>query len=69
MQKSQVRGLPRITTEDLDARLSKNEAESVKRWEFSKYGQPTITIVRKVPFAVFILIGTLFFLFIGGMKF
>ena len=69
MQKSQIRGLPRIATEDLDARLSENEVESVKRWEFSKYGQPTVTIVRKVPFAVFILIGTLFFLFIGGMKF
>lgn len=66
MQKSRVRGLPQLATEDLEARLSESETESIRRWEFSKYGQSTITIVRKVPFAIFIFLGTLFFLIVGG---
>lgn len=65
MQKSQVRGLPQVASEDLEARLTEQEAQSVKRWEKSKYGQPTVTLVRKIPFAIFLLLGTVFFLMVG----
>lgn len=68
MQKSQVKGLPQMATEDLEARLSETEAQSVKRWEKSKYGQPNVTLVRKVPFAIFILLGTAFFLIVGVIE-
>ncbi len=56
---SRVKGLPHISTEDLRCRLTKEEAESIKRWEHSVAGKPQITIVRKVPFAIFISLGFL----------
>lgn len=59
---SRVKGLPICATEDLEARLTADEAESVHRWEKSKYGEPTVVVVRKIPFAIFLMIGTVFFL-------
>ena len=58
---SSIKGLPSKTTEDIRSRLNGIETDSIKRWEKSKYGQPTITIVRKIPFAIFISIGTIAF--------
>lgn len=60
-RRSRVRGLPYCMTEDLKARLTEEEADSVHRWEKSKYGNNTVIIVRKIPFAVFLTIGTLLF--------
>lgn len=60
-RRSRVRGLPHCMTEDLEARLTEEEADSVHRWEKSKYGNNTVIIVRKIPFAVFLTIGTLLF--------
>lgn len=60
-RRSRVRGLPYCMTEDLEARLTEEEADSVHRWEKSKYGNNTVIIVRKIPFAVFLTIGTLLF--------
>lgn len=54
---SRVKGLPGISTEDLLSRLTEDQAESIKRWEHSARGQPQITIVRKIPFAIFISLG------------
>lgn len=56
---SRVKGLPQISTEDLRCRLTEGEAESIKRWEHSAAGKPQITIVRKIPFAIFIFLGFL----------
>lgn len=60
--RSRVKNLPDCLTGDLDARLTAAEAESVHRWEKSKYGEPTVVIVRKIPFAIFIMTGTVLFL-------
>ena len=61
---SHVKGLPVGTTEDLRSRITENEAASVRRWESSAQGRKSVVIVRKIPFAVFIGIGTLcFFVF------
>jgi len=54
---SRVKGLPGISTEDLRCRLTEEEAESIRRWEHSAAGKPQITIVRKIPFAIFISLG------------
>lgn len=59
---SRIKGLPTATTEDIRSRLTPEEAESVARWEHSRYGQPQITIVRKIPFAVFIALGSVVFI-------
>ena len=65
MQNSRVRGLPGISTEDLKSRLTQEQVESIKRWaEGKKINE--LTIVKKIPFAVFILLGFSFYLMMWG---
>ena len=68
MSPSRVVGLPSVSTEDMRSRLTEKEVQSILRWENSKYGMHTIEIVQKIPFAIFISIGTLVFLItkLGG---
>lgn len=61
---SRVQGLPTGMTEDLRSRITEQEAESIHRWEASALGKPYVVIVRKIPFATFISIGTIIFLLI-----
>ena len=61
---STIKGLPKEkTTEDIRSRISSEEAASIRRWENSKFGKAEITIVRKMPFAIFISIGTILYTF------
>ena len=62
MSASRVHGLPKSTTEDMRSRISQEEADSIIRWQNSKYGMAEITIVRKIPFAIFMTLGLLVFL-------
>lgn len=62
MQCSKVKGLPGISTEDLRSKLSEEDAESIRRWEKSKYGQREIVIVRTLPFGALIAAGTVLFI-------
>ncbi len=64
---SRVKGLPKGATEDLRSRITEEEAESVHRWETSVQGAPYVVIVRKIPFAIFISIGTIAFLLLEVM--
>lgn len=59
--KSRIKGLPTFSSEDLKSRLSADEVESINRWANSSNGQDSIVIVRKIPFALFIGIGTVVF--------
>lgn len=54
---SRVKGLPIFKSESINSRITAEEAESVKRWAKSKYGQEYIYIVRQIPFAPFISLG------------
>lgn len=54
---SRVQNLPQKTNEDMSTRLTKQEAEAIRRWKDSKYGEDCITVVRKIPFAFFIIAG------------
>ena len=58
---SRVKGLPKMSFEDMRSRLSEEEADAVRRWKESKQGKETITIVKKIPFAIFIVLGELVF--------
>ena len=58
---ARIENLPVFSSEDLKSRLTPEEVESVKRWAKSKNGHNTIIIVRKIPFALFIAIGTVLF--------
>lgn len=55
---SRMKGLPAISKEDLKSRLSEEEAKRVRKWARSASGVPTIQIVRKIPFAVFMAAST-----------
>jgi hypothetical protein len=59
---SRVKGLPESTTEDIRSRLTQEEVESIKRWADSKYGKDEIVIVAKIPFAIFITLGTIVYM-------
>jgi Flp pilus assembly protein protease CpaA len=63
-KRSKVKGLPISTTEDMRSRISEDEAKSILRWEKSKYGEANITIVKKMPFAIFIILGVVSYLII-----
>ena len=58
---SKIQGLPLLSSEDLKSRLSTEEVESIKRWAKAKAGRDTLVIVRKIPFALFIAVGTVAF--------
>ena len=57
MQTSRVRGLPGISHEDLRDRLTEEQANSVRRWGKTEKGNEMVTIMRRVPFALFLAIG------------
>ena len=57
MQNTRVKGIPKISDETLGSRLTESEADSVRRWGKSKNGRLAVSIVRKMPFAVFVLLG------------
>lgn len=62
MSKSKVKGLPGVSTEDMRSRLTEEEAESIHRWEKSKYGAKEVSVVRHLPFGFFISAGTIIFI-------
>lgn len=66
MQNSRVRGLPPVSTEDLKSRLTEEQVNSICRWSKSRKIE-TITIVRKIPFAIFIFSGFLSYFVIWGV--
>lgn len=57
MQNSRIKGLPGISSEDLRDRITESEAESIQRWGKTPKGMNEITIVKKIPFAIFIALG------------
>lgn len=67
MQGSRVKGLPGISGENLNDRLTEEQATSVRRWGKTKNGKAELTVVRKIPFAVFLLSGFLTYLAAWGI--
>ena len=67
MQGSRVKGLPGISMENLKDRLTEEQAASIRRWGETKSGKKEITIVRKIPFAIFLLLGFITYFILWGM--
>ena len=59
-QTSITKGLPGISTEDLKSRLTNEEIDSIKIWAKATRTE-SLTIVKKIPFAIFISIGILIY--------
>ena len=57
MTGSRVKGLPQNMSEDMSARLDKDEVESIRRWAKTPKGKEEVVIVKKIPFVVFMVIG------------
>lgn len=67
MQGSRVRGLPKISAEDLRDRVTQDEIESIKRWAEGK-NVNQITIVKKIPFAVFLFMGFVSYFIVWSVR-
>ena len=63
---SRIKNLPQISTENLKSRLTATEVEAVKKW-CEKKQVNRLTVVRKIPFAVFLSLGSLIYV-IGGVS-
>ncbi len=57
MQASGINGLPGISTEDLRDRLTDEQAESIRIWGKEAHGVCEISVVKKIPFAIYITAG------------
>jgi preflagellin peptidase FlaK len=66
MQSSITKGLPGVSTEDLKSRLSVEEVDSIKIWARATHTQ-TLTVVKKIPFAIFISAGFFCYYIAGSM--
>jgi preflagellin peptidase FlaK len=55
-QTSRFKNLPGISSENLSSRLNEDQVESIKRWAASR-SVTSITVVKKIPFAIFLFIG------------
>lgn len=58
MQSSITKGLPGVSTEDLKSRLSSEEIDSIVIWAKATHTEE-LTVVKKIPFGIFISIGFL----------
>lgn len=54
---SNIKNLPSDYSESMSAKLQDIHISAIKKWEFSKQGEPSIIVVRKIPFAPFVAIG------------
>ncbi len=68
MMSSNIEGLPDKLSEDMACRLTEEQVNAVHKWFKSKKDIDTITIVRKIPFAIFIAIGYGLFILLGLIR-
>ena len=66
MQTSITKGLPGVSTEDIKSRLTAEEIESIKIWAKATHTE-SLTVVKKIPFAIFISIGVLLYCAMWGL--
>lgn len=61
-KQSRVKGLPLFTDESTKSRITLEETEAIRRWEKSKNGEGNITIVKYLPFGIFMTIGLIVYI-------
>ena len=66
MQSSITPGLPGISTENLKSRLTSEEVDSIRIWAKATHTQ-SLSIVKKIPFAIFISLGFLCYYILGSI--
>ena len=58
---SKIQNLPSSTTADMRSRLHEIEVEAIHAWGKKHPGHDQLVIIRKIPFALYIAIGTFIF--------
>ena len=62
---SKQKGLPQLSSENFSSRLTSIEAYNVRKWGKTEEGSANITIVRKMPFAIFISLSAILYIIAG----
>jgi Flp pilus assembly protein protease CpaA len=65
---SRASGLPQTTTETTKSRLSGQQVASIRKWSASEPGSAHVVVVKHVPFAPFILGGTICYVLLGFVR-
>jgi hypothetical protein len=58
-------GLPSVTTETTDSRLSEEQVESIRGWGAATPDATHVVVVKHIPFAPFILAGTILYVLLS----
>lgn len=67
-QSSRIKNLPNDLSENLSARLSKENVEAIGKWSKSHKQVTELTIVAKIPFVIFILFGYIYFIILEVLR-
>ena len=67
-QESSIEGLPSISTEDLRSKLSIKEISAILQWSKTENGKSELVIVKKLPFGLFLAVGTILFIAEGIIR-
>ena len=65
MSSSKIANLPTGTSEDLKSKLTEENVAAIKTWYTTQKNYQVVTIVRKIPFAIFISFGYCLFVILG----
>jgi preflagellin peptidase FlaK len=63
---SRIHNLPNDPSESLRNRLTRQQAEAIKKWAV-RHPNSSLVVMRKIPFAIFILIGIVVY-FVWGVR-
>ena len=66
---SRIEGLPAATTETTSSRLTAEEVGRIKAWGTAGPANSHVVIVSHVPFAPFILVGSIGYVLLAGLSF
>lgn len=67
-QNSRIHNLPDDTSENLSARLSDDNIKAIGKWSKTHKQVSKLTLVSKIPFVVFILLGYVYFIVIEVLR-
>ncbi len=67
-QNSRIKNLPSDISENLNARLSSENIEAIQKWSKTHEQIAELTIVAKIPFVIFILLGYVYFILIEVLR-
>ena len=68
MLPSGMADLPSRLSEDLSCRLTEKQIAAIRKWFSKQKDVKEITIVRKIPFAIFIMLGYFLFALMGILR-